>query len=207
MRNRVVRASIALAMVAAAVGAFVAVHAQESKDPKKAAADMAAMMEKSKRFTHPGEHHKALEQCVGKWSIESRFFMGGKATAPEKGTAEFSWLMPGRWLKSEWKSIMMGHPYEGFMLLGYDNFKQSYVTTTITSMDTAMLHAEGDMDQSGSALITYGTLDEYLTGENDKMVKYVMRFVSKDKMVFEVHDLPIGESNTKVLEVTYTRAP
>ena len=93
------------------------------------------------------------------------------------------------------------------MILGYDNFKQSYVSTMISSLDTAMTHAEGDMDPSGNALLSYGTLDEYLTGEHDKMVKYVWRFPSKDKMVLEVHDLPIGEQNTKVLEISYARAP
>lgn len=195
------------AVVAVAIGAFVAAHAQDSKDPKKAAAAMAAMMEKAKRFTQPGEPHKALEKFLGKWIIETRFFMAGKPSPPEKGTAEFSWLMAGRWMKSEWKGPMMGHPMEGFMLLGYDNFKQSYVTTAISSMDTAMVHSEGDMDPSGNALLTYGTLDEYLTGEHDKMVKYVWRFASKDKMALEIHDLPIGEKNTKVLEVSYTRAP
>ena len=55
--------------------------------------------------------------------------------------------------------------------------------------------------------LTSATLDEYLTGEHDKMVKYVWRFSSKDKMVLEVHDLPIGENNTKVLEISYARAP
>jgi hypothetical protein len=90
--------------------------------------------------------------------------------------------------------------------MGYDNFKQSYVTTMVSTMDTAMLHAEGDMDPSGKALLAYGTLDEYLTGEHDKMVKYVWRFVSDDEIVLEIHDLPIGEHNTKVVEITYSRA-
>ena len=186
--------------------AWAAIQAQQSEDAKKGAADMAAMMEKATRFTQPGEHHKTLERFLGKWTTETRLFMAGKATEPEKGTAEISWLMPGRWMKSEWKGSMMGSPMQGFMIIGYDNFKQSYVSVMVTSIDTAMSHAEGDMDPSGNALLSYGTLDEYLTGEHDKMVKYVWRFPSKDKLVLEIHDLPIGEKNTKVLEVTYTRA-
>ena len=51
----------------------------------------------------------------------------------------------------------------------------------------------------------YGTLDEYLTGEHDKMVKTIWRFISKDEMVMEVHDLHIGEKNTQVIEIRYTR--
>jgi hypothetical protein len=187
--------------------AWMAVQAQQAGDSGKGAADMSAMMEKAKRFTQPGERHKALERFLGKWTTESRLFMGGQPTPPEKGSAEFSWLMAGRWLKAETKGSMMGMPMENFLILGYDNFKQSYVSTNVSSIDTAMTHAEGDMTQSGDALLSYGTLDEYLTGEHDKMVKYAWRFPSKDKLVLEVHDLPIGEKNTKVLEVVYTRAP
>jgi hypothetical protein len=168
-------------------------------------ADMAAMMAKAKRFTQPGDAHKVLERFVGRWNTELRMFGMGKPTPPEKGTAEFSWLMPGRWLKMESTGSMMKLPAQTFMLLGYDNFKQSYVSTNISSLDTAMTHAEGDMDPSGKALISYGTLDEYLTGEHDKMVKYVWRFNSPSEMVLEVHDLPIGESNAKVVEITFRR--
>jgi hypothetical protein len=178
---------------------------QDPQDQGDAAA-LAQMMQQAAKFTKPGKHHKELERFVGSWTTETQMFMGGQATKATKGEAEFSWLMPGRWLKGSWKGeLPMLGPVEGFTLLGYDNFKQSFVSTQVTSMDTAMLHLEGDMDPSGKALLVYGTLDEYLTGEHDKMVKYVWRFVSADKIVAEVHDLPIGEEHTKVIEVTYER--
>ncbi len=168
--------------------------------------DMAAMMEKAKRFTQPGPHHEVLKRFLGKWTIETRFFMGGQATPPAAGTAEFTWLMEGRWVQSRSTGAMpMMGPLETFTLLGYDNFKQSFVGTHVSTMDTSMTHWEGDMDPSGRALIAYGTLDEYLTGEHDKMVKYVWRFPADDTLVLEVHDLPIGENHTKVVEVAYKR--
>ena len=170
-------------------------------------ADMKAAMEKARRFTQPGPQHKLLERFIGKWTTETRLYSGTNATAPEKGTSEFSWLMPGRWVKSESTGTLMGLPSQVFMLIGYDNFKQSFVMTNISSIDTAMTHAEGDIDPGGKALIAYGTLDEYLTGEHDKMVKYVWRFQSPTRIVLEVHDLPIGESNTKVVEIVFNKVP
>jgi len=169
-------------------------------------ADMAAMMAKARKFTDTGPHHKELARMLGKWNWEMRFYMGGKASPPEKGTSETKWLMDGRWLLTESRGSMMGQPYTAAWIMGYDNFKQSFVTAAVSSVDTAMTHSEGDMDPSGNVLITYGTLDEYLTGENDKMVKYVWRFITEDKIVWEIHDLPIGENNTKVVEFTITRA-
>jgi hypothetical protein len=102
---------------------------------------------------------------------------------------------------------LMGMPIESFHMMGYDNFKQSYVSANVSTMDTALNTIEGDMDPGGRALIGYGTIDEYLTGEHDKAVKSVWRFISDDEMVLEIHDLAIGEKNTKVLELRYKRKP
>ena len=169
---------------------------------------MAAMQEGMKKWMETckvGPQHQKLAKLVGKWDTE--FVMYGMGPTPEKspGTAEFSWLFDGRWLQQNWSGSMMGMPVSGHSIVGYDNFKQKYTSVWVNSMDTQMLTAEGNFDQSGNALITYGQMDEPMTGENDKMVKYVTRFEGDDKLVFEIHDLAIGEANTKVIEVTYTR--
>jgi len=167
---------------------------------------MKEMMEKAARWTQPGENHAFLQRFLGRWDIEIRFFMGGQPTPPEKGTSEGRWLIDGRWLQLDWNGSMLGMKAQGTSLIGYDNFKMSFVSTSVTSGDTAMVHAEGDLTQDKQSLLMYGTLDEYLTGEHDKMVKYAWRFVSADEMRLEVHDLPIGETGTKVLEISYKRA-
>ncbi len=179
------------------------IFAEPQKEAEKI--DMAAMMAKAKVLTQPSEHHNLLKRFLGTWDTELKFTMPGMDGPAEKGIATFSWLIEGRWLKQESTGTMMAMPSEGFMILGYDNFKQSYVTVGVSTMDTAMLTSEGDLDPSGDALITYGTLDEYLTGEHDKMVKYIWRFQSADQIILEVHDLPIGEHNAKVIEVKFSR--
>ena len=173
--------------------------------PQPGQVDMAAMMAKARKLTQPGESHKLLERFIGTWDTESRITMAGMGGKPDKGVATVSWLFPGRWIRVEGKGSFMGNPMESFYILGYDNFKQSYVSVNVGTIDTAMLTAEGDLDPGGKALVSYGTLDEYLTGEHDKMVKYVWRFVSEDRLLLEVHDLPIGEKNTQVIEIAFNR--
>jgi hypothetical protein len=168
--------------------------------------EMEAMMAKMAALTQPGEHHAALERFLGTWDVELRFFMGGQATPATKGKAEYTWLMDGRWIQGKVEGTMMNMPYEAVSTMGYDNFKQSYVVSSVSSMDTAMHYAEGDLTRDGDALIVYGTLDEYLDGQHDKMVKTVFRFRSADAFAMEVHDLPIGETNTKVVEFSFKRA-
>jgi hypothetical protein len=192
-----------LAAAAALAGVLLAPVPQ---DPKQDPADMEAMMKKAEKFTKPGKNHEHLRRFLGRWDTELRFFMAGQAMPPEKGTAETTWLLQDRVVQTHTKGMLMRKPSESFLMMGYDNFKQSFVFSYAQTMDTAMNHGEGDLTQDGRTLICYGTIDEYLTGEHDKMVKYVWRFESDDRIVWEVHDLPIGENHTKVVEVVYTRA-
>lgn len=188
---------------AAAAGILLAFATGLAADPPQV--DISAELAKAKRYTAPGENHKKLERFLGQWDTETRMILHTGPSAPEKGTATYRWLMEGRWLQGETSGTMMGLPMRTFSILGYDNFKMSYVTATVNSFDTGLNTAEGDMDPSDKALLSYGTIDEYLTGEHDKMVKYVWRFPSADEMILEIHDLPIGEKNTQVIEIRFRR--
>ncbi len=152
----------------------------------------------------PNESHAWLSRFLGRWDTVMKVSMGN-SVAESKGTAEFRWLMDGRWLAMDAKGEMMGQPITQFCLLGFDNFKKKYVVTYVDSMSTAMLSSEGFTTQDRGTLVCYGPMDEPLTGENDKPVKYVWRFPDAKTIVFELHDLAIGEPNTKVVEVTYRK--
>ena len=200
------RPRFALAIPLALAAALPAPAPSPAGEPQPpATVDMAEMMKLAARYTQPGEPHRLLERFLGDWESETRITLPGQKPPAERGTSRASWTMAGRWLQIENEGTLMQMPVRSVTLLGYDNFKMSYVLTNVSSLDTAMNHAEGDMDPTGKAMILYGTLDEYLTGEHDKMVKYVYRFPSEDKIVLEVHDLPIGEKNTQVIEIVYNR--
>lgn len=189
-------------LAAGLVAGFAMTAELSAEEPK---VDIQAEIAKAKKFTAPGDNHKKLERFLGTWDTETRMVLHTGPSAPEKGTATYTWLMEGRWLKGETSGTMMGMPMRTFTILGYDNFKMSYVSSTVNSFDTTLAHAEGDMDPSDKALISYGTIDEYLTGEHDKMVKYLWRFPSAEEMILEVHDLPIGEKNAQVIEIRFKK--
>ena len=101
---------------------------------------------------------------------------------------------------------MMGTPVEYFGLMGYDNFKQKYVSVFHDSMGTNLLPSEGTLNKDATELMLWGPMDEPMTGQTDKSVLYKYRFVSPDEIVFEVHDLHIGGTKTCVVEVAYKRS-
>lgn len=170
-------------------------------------AEMQAMLQRWQEACTPGPAHEKLSPFVGKWDTVTRVWMAGPDQPPaeSKGTSVTSWWDEKRWLQTSSDGEMMGQPERGHGVMGYDNYKKKYVATWVSSSTTALLSMEGGFDQSGKTLILYGLMDEPMTGEHDKVVKYIWRLDNPDRIVFEVHDLPIGETNTKVIEMVYTR--
>lgn len=170
--------------------------------PKDPSAAMARWMETMK----PGAAHERLKELLGNYEITMRMWMApGQPPMETVGSSQVTWFAEGKWLQENWSMEMMGQATKGMSILGYDNFKERYVGTKVDSMQTCITGAFGHFDASGDNLILWGTIDEPMTPEQDKQVKYVYRGFGQDKFVLEVHDMMIGESNTKVLEFEYRR--
>jgi len=161
-------------------------------------------MKRWKEACTPGPAHKDLARFIGTWDTETEI-LGMGEPMKSKGTAEWKWLYEGRWIQQNLSGEVMGQPFQGQMTMGYDNFKQKYTTAAVDTMQTTLITSEGNFDQSRQVLIMYGKIDEPMTGEIGKTFKSVWRFDGPDKITREVHDLAIGETNTKVFEVVYTR--
>ncbi|MGB2958238.1 MAG: DUF1579 domain-containing protein [Bacteroidota bacterium] len=185
------------------------VAAQETAPtPEEQSAMMQDMMKKAQELGSPGDWHAKLNPVIGTWDVETKMWMGGEGSGDpmvSKGTTSNSWILGGRYVRQDYKGEMMGQPFIGIGMTGYDNFSKKYVSTWIDDMSTMYSTMEGSVDRSGKVFTFYGKMHEWSTGELDKMVKHVLRITSDDKHVFEIHDTYIGEPNTKVLELTYTR--
>lgn len=193
---------------AALLGAtLIPLAAASSQTEKEQQAMKDEMMKKWMEVSTPGDSHKKMDDLVGTWDATVSTWMEGPGKPPTvtKGTSEQKWVLGGRFIQQEMKGEMMGMPFNGMGLMGYDNFNKKYTFVWVDNSSTQMSTSEGTIDPSGKVFTYYGKMDEPMTGEHGKTVKYVSRIVSKDKNVFEIHDLSIPEPNTKVMEIVYTR--
>ena len=76
-------------------------------------------------YMMPGDMHKMLEAQNGEWDAEVSMWMQPGAP-PTKSTAmaKNEMVMGGRYQMSKTIGTMMGMPFEGMSLLGYDNMKK-----------------------------------------------------------------------------------
>jgi hypothetical protein len=175
-----------------------------AKEKSAAPPNTEEMMKKMAELAAPGPAHKALEPLAGEWNVEAKFWMGGPEPTESKGTSSKRWIMGKRFLQEDHKSEFMAQPFQGMGLTGYDKMKQKYVGMWIDSMGTSLSVSEGTADADGKVLTMSGSMDDPMTGEKNKPVKYILRIVSQDKHVMEMHDVGLGEKS-KMGEITYMR--
>lgn len=182
-----------------------AAPAAEAEMPSSAEmAEMEKIAEMFEAFSTPGEAHKQLEHFVGSWKTATRVWMAGPDAEPmvTEGHSEVKWILNGHFLLEEISGEMMEMPFNGIGIVGYDLFKKKYQYVWIDSTSTAMFTSQGDYDESTRTFTYHGLMDDPMTGERDKEVKYVVRIVDENSHVFEIHDLAI---DAMVVEMTYTR--
>ena len=197
MKTRTLVSGFVLGSVTALLGGHALSQDHGDMDP----AQMQRMMQLAEELATPGEAHRRLDFFTGEWDT-STTVMGME---PETGTQSIKWILGGRQLQSEVNGSVMGRPFEGLGLLGYDNYKKKYTSVWCDSQSTTLLTSEGLTDQSGKVITFYGTMDEWMDGTHDKAVKYVYRIVDENTYEFEIHDLGIVPGDTKVISITATR--
>lgn len=183
-------------------GSTAVLERAESKASPESDTDQAEMMKKMEAAGTPGPAHKALEAFVGNWKAEVKCW-GEPGGTPQvsQGTAKANWTLKGHFLEEEFHGEMMGKPFTGRTLMGYDNTKQTFKSVWVSDRQTSMFTSEGKGDSGNKVITLEGKVDCAATGRKDITMKTVFRVLSPDKHVFEMFD-----GNTKTMEITYTRA-
>lgn len=199
------RTGLGCLLLVAALMSARPVLAQSDKAPAQDA-DMAAMMQEFHKWADPGAMHKHLEKLAGRWTVAMKMTMDPNAPPVEsKGACSSAFVIGGRWLRQEFKGEMMGMPYEGIGMIGYDNFRQEYVCTWADNTTTAMLRLTGTCNEAGTEFTLSGTMDQPMTGERDKKFRHVWKFTGADTYTMEMYDTIPGKGEVMVMTLEFTR--
>ncbi len=104
----------------------------------------------------------------------------------------------------EHKGTMMGQPYEGIGMTGYDNYRNMYFSSWCSNMQTNMLTMAGMRHPETGVFTYYGEMDEPAIKVTGRTVKYVTRIKDTDHYVFDIIDLHAGD-DYKVIQINYER--
>ena len=181
----------------------VSVAMAKDKKPEKQM-DPQAMMEVYQKLATPGEPHKLFATLVGSWTTKTKEWMEpGKPPTESTGTSEMKMLLDGRFLYQEYTSQMMGQPFSGIGIDGYDNLRKRYVTTWIDTWGTGIFQMEGTAGADGKTITLNGRHDE--PGGGKMTHRAVWKIVDENTQTFDMYGTHQGGKEAKVLEITYSR--
>jgi hypothetical protein len=190
-----------------------AVSAQTKETPKAGdkkmppQEDMQKMMADYAKFMNPGKGHEILAKMAGDWTVTGKMWMDPKGAPMDMkpGTEHCELILGGRFLQSSQKGEMMGMPYEGQGLMGYDNYRQQYQMTWVDNMGTVVSTAAGTMDSTTKTLTLMGKMDEPTMNMKDIDVKYVYLFPDDKTTTFQIWQAGPDKNFFKVMEMTYAK--
>jgi hypothetical protein len=167
--------------------------------------DSATFAQKWKEFSTPGDMHKLLEKLNGTWSSEVQTWMDesappAKAKATNIQTSSFG----GRYFNTKFNSSMMGQPFEGASVTGYDNAKKKFVSVWYDNMGTGLVHMEGDYDETNKTFSWNGTQTDFLTGKNTS-IREVMVIKDDKTYTMTMYGPGADGKEMKFMEGTFTK--
>lgn len=170
---------------------------------------MAQAMAEWARTATPNEHHARLEESVGTWDVDSKYWMA-PGTPPQETTAEstIESILGGRYILEHYTGSvhmpgMEPQPFNGMGLFGYDVAKEQYVGVWADTMSTAPMMTTGQYDESTRTITLSCEFDCPMQGPST--MKMTHKQVGPDRFIVTGYQTPQGGEEAKVMELTYNR--
>ena len=197
------RKRIGMYVMAAALGAGLLAGCAMYQDREQPPTSLNEMMKMYEKLNAPGPEHARFKDAVGTWKTETKMWMGPGEPSVFNGTSKMDLVFDGRYLKEQYRCLMMEKPFEGLGLLGYDNHKKKYVSIWLDNLSTGIIMTKGTRDEATKTTTMMGEYDDPLMGP--VKMKNVIRELSKDNIVFETYRIGPDGKERKEMEITYTR--
>ena len=162
--------------------------------------DMKAFM----NYMTPGPIQQMMAKSVGAWTGTVTMWMQPGAP-PTTSTMETNneMILGGRYLQGLNKGSMMGMPFEGIGITGYDNAKKVFVSSWVDNMGTGIIYMEGNWDENAKTINMSGKSTDPITGK-DIPTREVWKFVDDTHQVLEMYFTEKGQE-FKGMELAYSK--
>ena len=214
--SRVASIVAGIALLAAPVGAQSPSEKKppsQTGQPKPTAAqgqpqmtpEARAEMEAYQKAGTPGPQHQALAATAGDYDIRMKnWHDAAGAPMEETGTVRRTMTLDGRVLVEELNGTMMGQPYAGRGMMGYDNVTGKYWSTWTDNMSTGIVLTEGTCDAQAKNCTFTGSWNDPVKKVPIR-TRLTTRWPSPTTEIFEMFGPGKDGKEMKMMEITYTK--
>ncbi|OLE67158.1 MAG: hypothetical protein AUG09_03905 [Acidobacteria bacterium 13_1_20CM_2_68_7] len=164
-----------------------------------------AEMEAYMKAGTPGAPHQALASAAGNYDLRVKsWHQPGSPAMEDTGTATRTMALDGRVLVEEVTSTMMGSPFTGHGMMGYDNVTGKYWSTWNDTMSTGLMLSEGTCDAQMKTCTFTGHWNDPVKKTPVK-ARMTTRWTSPTIEIFEMYAPGKDGKEMKMMEITYTK--
>jgi hypothetical protein len=163
-----------------------------------------AEMEAYAKAGTPGAPHQAMAATVGSYDAKVKsWHEAGQPPMESTATATRTMALDGRVLVEDFQGSMMGTPFTGHGMQGYDNVSGKYWSTWNDSMSTGVMMSEGTCDAKHTCAFKGSWNDPIKKGP--VAARMTSRWTSPTTEVFEMYGPGKDGKEMKMMEITYTK--
>lgn len=165
----------------------------------------ADMMKAWQNYMTPGEHHKRLAKEAGTWDVDVSSWMD-PAQPPTKSKATYvvGMIMNGLYQTGTLTGNIMGMPFTGQSLAGYDNAKKMYVMNWVDNLGSGMVNMTGSYNEKENTMSFSGTQTDPMTG-NSVSIREEIKYHSADHYTMAMYGPGMDGKEMKMMEAVYKK--
>ena len=167
--------------------------------------DSATMMKNWQDYMTPGDMHKMMAKWDGTWTGDISMWMyPGDPVQKTTGTAVNKMIMNGLYQESNHTGLMMGMPFNGKSLVGFDNHRKEFVSTWVDNMGSGIMVMRGPWNEATKTMNLKGTMVDPGT-KNDTEVRETFRIVDDNTQELEMFVMTPDGKEFKTMNIKFTR--
>lgn len=152
----------------------------------------------------PGIEHQWLASMDGEWHATIRMWMDPSQPPTEsKGSTVNEMIMGGLYQRSSHTGNMMGMPFTGESITGYDKAQKKFLATWIDNFGSSIMFMEGEYNPETNTLTLEGDMVDPATGKNIH-IREIFTKTSEDSHNFVMYMIQDG-NEIKNMEINYSR--
>ena len=184
--------------------ASLALAQTEQKAPEMTPEQKAEMEAYMKAGT-PGPQQQQMAATAGTYDMKVKGWHDpAQPPTEDTGTATRAMTLGGRVLVEDVSATMMGGPFTGHGMMGYDNVSGKYWSTWNDNMSTGIMISSGTCDAAGKSCTFTGTWNDPVKKAPVKS-RMTTKWTSPTVEVFEMYGPGKDGKEMKMMEITYTK--
>jgi hypothetical protein len=153
----------------------------------------------------PGPEHAHMAKSAGEWDAVVSWRMAPDAPwTTEKGRETRTVIFNGLYVQSEFHGSMMGTPFTGKMIEGFNNVTRKLESVWIDSMSSGMMIQTGEMSSDGKTITMAGTCADPMTSKS-KAVKTIITIADDSSHTMKMFDVDASGKEFESMKIEYTR--